>query len=111
MNYGWQFWVDHQPWSGGKHDLRITRVSPDGTRGAIVEFKMIDAPEGLAVPIVETHTREAHEDGIRSFLQAALDAAWDAGLRPYNYEDTRQEIAAVRYHLEDMRVLAKVRER
>jgi hypothetical protein len=37
-----------------------------------------------------------------------MDAAWEIGLRPAGYADVANEIAAVRYHLEDMRVLAKL---
>lgn len=40
------------------------------------------------------------------FLQAALDAAWKAGLRPTNYRDERPaEISAMDAHLQDMRRL------
>lgn len=44
------------------------------------------------------------EDG-QEFLQAALDAAWDAGLRPAGYLDTRESMKATQAHLEDMRKL------
>lgn len=40
------------------------------------------------------------------FLQAALDAAWKAGLRPTNWRDERPgEIKAMDAHLQDMRRL------
>lgn len=40
------------------------------------------------------------------FLQAALDAAWAAGLRPKNYRDERPEqVKAMDNHLQDMRAL------
>ena len=63
------------------------------------------------MPVTETFTEEMKEDGMVSFLQAAMDAAWEAGLRPLGYEDTRQKVGALRYHLEDMRLLAKVRDK
>lgn len=44
----------------------------------------------------------------RDFLQACMDAAWDLGLRPKGFADQKNELQAVRYHLEDMRALAKV---
>lgn len=46
------------------------------------------------------------EDVIFDFLQAAMDAAWDLGIRPAQAKDMTAEVAAVRYHLEDMRRLA-----
>lgn len=40
------------------------------------------------------------------FLQAALDAAWRAGLRPKNWRlETTEQVAAMRDHLNDMRRL------
>ncbi len=40
-----------------------------------------------------------------------LDTAWKIGMRPegYDVKDSTAEIAAIRYHLEDMRLLAKVK--
>lgn len=48
-------------------------------------------------------------EDIRGFLQAALEMAWELGIRPKGFTDKTDEIAAVRYHLEDMRKLAKVK--
>lgn len=39
------------------------------------------------------------------FLQAALDHAWEVGLRPRGFFDTPNELAATRAHLHDMRAL------
>lgn len=44
----------------------------------------------------------------QAFLQAMLEAAWEIGLRPKDFADHKNELTAVRYHLEDMRMLAKV---
>ena len=49
----------------------------------------------------------AHETD--DFLRAIVDAAWDAGIRPTGFGDHTNELKATRYHLEDMRLLAKVR--
>ena len=46
---------------------------------------------------------------VRSFLQAASDAAWEIGIKPKQLEDSRNELAATKYHLEDMRQLAGVK--
>ncbi len=42
----------------------------------------------------------------QDFLQACLDAAWDAGLRPAGYLDTRESLKHIDAHLQDMRKLA-----
>lgn len=40
------------------------------------------------------------------FLQAALEAAWTAGLRPKNWRlETTEQVAAMENHLQDMRKL------
>lgn len=43
--------------------------------------------------------------------QAVLDEAWRIGMRPKGFADHTNELTAVRYHLEDMRAMAKVPER
>jgi hypothetical protein len=45
-------------------------------------------------------------DDSKQFLQAALDCAWELGLRPAGFLDTRESMAATKAHLEDMRSLA-----
>lgn len=46
------------------------------------------------------------ENGVRSFLQAMSDAAWDIGIKPKQLENHASELKATKYHLEDMRLLA-----
>lgn len=41
----------------------------------------------------------------RDFLQAALNCAWELGLRPPGLEHTTETIAATARHLEDMRAI------
>lgn len=43
------------------------------------------------------------------FLQAMVDAAWNVGIRPSGVKDLEGTLGAVRFHLEDMRKLAKVK--
>lgn len=98
MAYGWKFHVTHKPWDGDRaFDLRIThRKGFRTTKSAVTNFTLTEIPDGEPIPIIEGHTTEQVEDNVTSFLQAALDAAWEAGLRPLAYEDTRQELTAVR---------------
>ena len=44
-------------------------------------------------------------DDVQDFLQAMLNVAWDAGLRPKSFEQPTSELKAVRDHLQDMRKL------
>lgn len=64
---------------------------------------------GDSVPPMLQESFYEQQDGIgdvTGFVQAILDAAYDAGMRPSHQRDSRDELKAVRYHLEDMRVLA-----
>ncbi len=45
----------------------------------------------------------------REFMQAMMDAAWEMGLRPSGVKDLESTLEATRFHLNDMRLLAKVR--
>lgn len=38
-------------------------------------------------------------------LQAILDACWEYGMRPTGFKNSNDETAAIKYHLEDMRML------
>lgn len=40
------------------------------------------------------------------FLRAALNAAWEYGMRPDGFNDTRESMKATNAHLQDMRALA-----
>ncbi len=44
-------------------------------------------------------------DEARAFLQAAIDCAWENGMRPAGWADHGREVAALRDHLHDMRAL------
>lgn len=50
-------------------------------------------------------TIEAGPDG-EAFLRAALNCAWEKGLRPDGFDDTRESMKATNAHLQDMRALA-----
>ncbi len=45
-------------------------------------------------------------NGGREFLQSALDAAWECGLRPAGFNDVKEQVKALGAHLEDMRSIA-----
>jgi hypothetical protein len=39
-------------------------------------------------------------------LQAAMNCAWAAGIRPIGFSDTTEQVRALERHLEDMRAIA-----
>lgn len=88
--------------------LAIIRKQYDGTRVFLQPFVWKAYAENTLVPRDEAFAIEGRfgADEVRQFLQAAMDAAWDMGLRPAQAKDRSDELASVRYHLEDMRKLA-----
>lgn len=49
------------------------------------------------------------QDGIGAsgdLIQAIMDRAWEEGFRPSGYSDVKNETAAIREHLKDMRSIA-----
>lgn len=98
----------------GERDLYVVRSGVGFDRGArwyATGFTWVEVPAGQAPRTVgamqlTTERREEVDDGMGSFLQAMLDCAWNAGMRPRGFKDHTNELAAVRYHLEDMRKLA-----
>lgn len=70
---------------------------PDGRASVATNFALDEYEPG---EIVEPTL----QDG-RQFLQAALGCAWELGLRPAGFEDTRESMKATQAHLQDLRAL------
>lgn len=112
MSEGWRFFARYDITNDG-YELFITRTDYHGKRFFLKPLAMDEHPVGLAPPVSPTipawsHTPETEPTDARGFLQAALDAAWEIGLRPKGFADHKNELTAVRDHLADMRKLAKV---
>ncbi len=110
---GWTFHVDYQPWSDARRLFIARRGAwPERGRQVIEPLVARTVEDGLPYDIPTlAEVRTDVEDGIgdvENFLQAALEAAWALGMRPQGFKDRSDELTAVRYHLEDMRALAKV---
>ena len=91
-------------------DLRLYIKRWEGWRGAatvsyVSGFIWSEAKPGDDIKPVHIDTREMREDNV-SLCQALLDALWASGLRPLGYQDTRESVAALNRHLEDMRAIA-----
>lgn len=73
---------------------------------------LITSGDSIARPLVfERHEGLIHPPTIdagygEAFLRAALNCAWEMGMRPDGYEDTRESMKATNAHLQDMRAIA-----
>lgn len=116
----WHMYLDERTWHGSRQLLLVRADKQSGrTQRSLVkpfEFEPLSEREYTA-PEAATlkECREERQDrvgDVTNFLQAALDCAWKAGMRPDGYEDKRDELngelTATKQHLEDMRKLAKV---
>lgn len=109
---GWRFFLREVPWRGDR-DLFVMHESWDGKRAMLTSAVMQSLERGNGIREEDKpflgQTVEEQQDGVGdvdNFLQAAMDAAWDAGMRPRNFKDRTDELSSVRYHLEDMRKMA-----
>ena len=101
-----QFFVEQLPWMDEER-LYIREDLPDGAF-ALVEPLVLTRHERSHHGTSMGPTISGWNNIVRDFLQGALNEAWRIGLRPDGYENATNELKAVRYHLEDMRQLAKV---
>lgn len=67
---------------------------------AVVRLTMEPFDEG---GLIEEPTFRGQQDEVRIFIQAIVDGAWDAGIRPSGIENYEHELTATKRHLEDMR--------
>lgn len=106
----WEFFVESRDY-GFQKDLFI-RCETGREEYSLVKPLVMERMEfgGPETPTIST-AGMGDRNAVIGFLQGALDAAWKLGLRPAAFADHTNELTAVRYHLEDMRALAKVPER
>lgn len=91
------------------------RVPSGGPRVLVAPLTFVECARGtFECPAALIETREEQADGIgeiTGFVQAILDAGWDAGMRPAGARDATEELKAVRGHLEDLRTQVFGREK
>ncbi len=98
----WKAYLEPRPeWAG--HHLYLMREDHLG-RSFVTNMEL----ETIAGGGVSPRPDWIEVGEAKDFLQAMLDCAWEAGMRPLNFSDHTNELTAVRYHLEDMRTLAKL---
>ena len=101
MKIGWNVFARFEPMYVG-HSLHIINDTRDGRYFVKrIEMEQID-PHSSTIKLSE---QPIPPDEVEDFLRACMDAAWELGIRPTGYEDHKNELTAVRYHLEDMRRL------
>lgn len=103
----WKAYLEPRPELAG-HRLWLFREggwvqSPD--RSMVTNMTMETYGRGQTISSAEPFI--PYEEA-KDFLQSLMDCGWEAGLRPTGFSDHTNELTAVRYHLEDMRKLAKV---
>ena len=105
----WKAHLEPRPeWAG--HRLHILHESGwvnEPTLAVVKHIEMETIKRGQIIPYNEEGFMSPGE--VEPFLQAMLDCAWEAGMRPLKFSDHTNELTAVRYHLEDMRKLVKLK--
>lgn len=104
----WTFYVETQPHRRFRQRLHILHdLGPNGAALVARPIEFLKLEPFVAAPEDNCALADEHGVGsVKAFLQAALDAAWEQGLRPTGHQDHTNEIAAVRDHLNDMRAIA-----
>lgn len=104
----WEFFVESKDY-GFRNNLFI-RCETGREEWALVEPLVLTKlePNGAGEQPTLESRGPGGKNAVIEFMQGALDAAWKMGLTPSGFADHTNELTAVRYHLEDMRALAKV---
>lgn len=106
----WKAYLESQPWNM-RRCLHIVREEQDRKLGVVQELGFESIQEGMIATRGGGILGDSSLEEVDDFLRAIMDVAWDAGIRPTGVEDHTNELKATRFHLEDMRLLAKVRDK
>ncbi len=104
----WKAYLDDQPERMARL-LHLVREGADGAVTVIQHMVMETVPRGAVFPKTDGVLGMVSREETDDFMRAIMEVAWKAGIRPTGFEDHTSELKATRYHLEDMRLLAKVR--
>lgn len=86
-------------WSGG-HRFTLVQDKSRGKIDVLTGFTWVEYDEGS---MIDQGSGIGKAD---EMLQQIVDRAWDAGFRPSGYGDVKNETAALREHLADMKTIA-----
>lgn len=87
-------------------EIFIMHSRPDGGRSIVTSLTMYSMAPGIMPPPTAGHIIAPELGTQREFMQAMLDGAWEAGLRPTGYGNVAEELRASDGHLQDMRAIA-----
>ena len=109
----WKVYIEDQPaWHSSR--IHMANVRDDGKVDIVQPLTLETFKQGVLITAAD-HGGLLGEDTSRAeceeFLRAIMDCAWEIGIRPNKFKDYTNELSATRYHLEDMRLLAKVRDK
>jgi len=95
MTQGWKCQVTDSLARDG-WEIYLLNHRPNGTVDALSNFTLYHSEKGTSYvpPVVD-----------REFLQAIMDGLWHGGFRPTGVTDVRESTAALKDHLNDMRVI------
>ncbi len=96
--------VTEYEWSTQRHLMVIRRHDLRSRSSQTLKWSWEDHEPGMQVS--KESLGDFDEFEVKAFLQACLDQAWAAGLRPAHYQDDDKQLKATQYHLEDMRSIA-----
>ena len=97
----WRVYVKQEPWSDG-YDLYIAKEGPSGGLDAVIGFTFKSVGEGLKVSGPAIAGMESEQ-----FMRAVMNAAWDLGIRPDGFNDTKESMAATQAHLADLKSITE----
>lgn len=102
---GMEFNVFERPYLFG-YEVFIRNTTMAGGTGIVkpIVMEVETVPAGQVIPSQPALTLD------RFSMQSLMDAMWKAGIRPNNGESSLAHIEAMSRHLEDMRLLAGVKE-
>lgn len=96
----WSMYAEKTVWQEGV-SLHIGRKRRDGGTDVATSITFLTVLEDDIGPGPALRGTDAE-----AFLRAALNCAWEFGLRPDGYHDTRESMKATDAHLQDMRAIA-----
>ncbi len=104
----WRVYIEDQPWRMACR-VHMARVHNDGKMDIVQPLVLESVEQNSVSPETVGVLNDVTREEATEFLRSIMDAAWELGIRPTNFTDHTNELTAVRYHLEDMRMLAKVK--
>jgi hypothetical protein len=106
--FKWRAFLEVTPWSGVER-LRIFTKGHGDNEFDMVQPFTFKRYHGAIVPLeeysLESQNSMLDGGGVRDFLQAMTNLAWEHGIKPAQIEDQRNELKAIREHIADMRTI------